>query len=271
MSKSNQPSKVTYNNDEDYDKHTSINERHSNYEPEEWNGFLSPNSSVPLEENNGEGDSHNDFNTQWTPEQFQSGNNSPRFSVTNQEQSFQPSQQTGAMIDTLGRSASTDSYDSFSTVIFKLLVSFEDLQKQLVSLLTPSCLALNMLLCRLLGTHSDLLSLVAVNRQASQHAEADRLANLSSIVDETVEADLSDDSAVEVDEMENFDENYSDVNTGSDDKSEADNRIRRVHRSEASRIRLVCGRGRRRIDNCRLIVEQVLKICSLLLNSLSSL
>lgn len=85
------------------------------------------------------------------------------------------------------------------------------------------------------------------------------MANLSNILDETIEADLADDSAVEeVDEIDHFDDTYSDMNAGSEDKSEMDNnRIRRVSSNDTTRIRLVCGRGRRRIDNCRLIVEQV--------------
>ena len=79
-------------------------------------------------------------------------------------------------------------------VIYNLLVSFEDLQKQvsilppksiqvvffshmvnvyplgiqLIALLTPQSLALNVLLCRLIGVQQNLTTLVEVNMQAGQ-------------------------------------------------------------------------------------------------------
>lgn len=165
------PSKFVYNNYNEDDVKNATN----NGDPDEWNRFLSPNGAMQLEEHDAEGDNNNDFDAHWTPEPSRSRNNSARFSMTNPEQQFQQSQQNGAMIGTLGRSASTDSNnnDSFSTVIFKLLVSFEDLQKQLVTLLTPPCLALNMLLCRLLGTQSDLLSLESIDKQVNTQKPTD--------------------------------------------------------------------------------------------------
>lgn len=75
-------------------------------------------------------------------------------------------------------------------VIYNLLVSFEDLQKQvsivtyvacecythlyllfniqLIALLTPQSLALNALLCRLIGVQNNLSTLIEVNMQAGQ-------------------------------------------------------------------------------------------------------
>ena len=140
----------------------------------------------------------------------------------------------------VGGQADSPMNQDFSVVIYDLLVSFENLQNQLVALLTPASLALNSLLCRLRGVHKNLMSLVDINLQASQYSEADRLRHLASVIDATIDADLEDE------------ENVIDDNDGYSLVSGAG-----FPEQTGGSFRLLCGRGRRRIDNCAVIADQV--------------
>ena len=104
----------------------------------------------------------------------------------------------------------------FSPTILSVLVSFEELQHQLRELMSPASIALTLLLQRLVGVSGDLLYLAERNHHSSQYDESDRLLALRSVIENTIDADLTD-SAQE----------------------------------------LVCGRGRRRLDNLQVLIQQV--------------
>jgi hypothetical protein len=80
----------------------------------------------------------------------------------------------------------------FSHLIYETLQSFELLLKQLNILLTIESLAHSELICRLIGIRDDLYSLIEVNTHATNQIEAERLLELVSIFDNTIDADEQD-------------------------------------------------------------------------------
>jgi hypothetical protein len=111
-----------------------------------------------------------------------------------------------------------DSYNEvgFSPTILSVLMSFEELQRQLHELLSPAAVALTQLMQRLVGFSADLLFLSERCHRSAQYTEGDRLLALRAAVEGALESDHHDG----------------------------------VHE-------LVCGRGRRRLDNLQVLVQQV--------------
>lgn len=105
----------------------------------------------------------------------------------------------------------------FSPTILSVLMSFEELQRQLHELLSPASVSLTQLIQRLVGVSADLVHLAERAHRAGQYDEGDRLLSLRAVVEATIDADLHDNTH-----------------------------------------ELVCGRGRRRLDNTQVLMQQVL-------------
>lgn len=80
----------------------------------------------------------------------------------------------------------------FSQTIMSTLQSFEELQSQLETLLTPIGISHTELLCRLIGVRNNLHNLVEINMHTGNHHEKERLSELVAIVDDTIDADEQD-------------------------------------------------------------------------------